>query len=211
MKDEASGEKTPIENDSFEFLNDLNNRNESLITYVLDDENFILFDNEKDFSIYMNTISSTNKSTYSKVSSPYDNPYSLRIYSNSNYNGLITWHSAKPNGGPQYNGCYFQNGTNSERLRNFSDSTMWKVLQNNQVVLCGSNAFIGNIPNDKVSSVRVSSCYGRFYEHINYGGRSFVLDARNSSSLQISNLKRLRRASWGRNWNDEISSIKLLN
>ncbi|MFD0837425.1 hypothetical protein ACFQ0I_16725 [Mariniflexile aquimaris] len=214
-KDEKSGELVPIENDSFQLLNEINEINESLITYVLDDTNFILFENEKDLLAYVSPVVSMNKNTSTKLLDPYDSPYSLRIYSNSDYNNEVTWHSNYP---PIYsngnhtsipNGCYFEYGTNSERLQNFSNISMWQVFQGSFLNICGSNEFIGNNPNDKISSIRVSSCYARCYEDSNFGGRSFVLDARGSVLLQISNLKNLRRASWGRNWNDEISSVSL--
>src|SRR5690606_9683836 len=107
-------------------------------------------------------------------------------------------------------GCYFDiNSTNETRLKNFANPSFWKVYINGPLACSFNNEFIGNNPNDKVSSIIVSGCYARGYEDANYGGRSFVLDARNGVTLQIHNLKDLRRASFGRNWNDNISSIQL--
>ena len=218
LKNVITEENTPIENDAFHYLNKINDKFESLITYVLDDYNFILFENNEELSLYLKKKVSLNKNTSTQFNEPYDNPFSLRIYGNSNFDNEIFWHSSFPpiyssnpfnSPTPIPNGCYYEYGTNSERLKNFSDTSMWKIFEGNILVVCGSNEFIGNKPNDRVSSISVSGCYARCYEDANYGGRSFVLDARNSGILQISNLKNLYRASWGRNWNDNISSIQL--
>tara|TARA_R110002033_G_C3878955_1_gene237868 strand:+ start:1150 stop:1965 length:816 start_codon:yes stop_codon:yes gene_type:complete len=216
-KDEKSGELTPIQDDSFQLFNEINNKNASLITYYLNDENFILFKNDEDLSVYLKNISLTknkslSKNSSSNILSPYDNPYSLNIYNDSNYNKEITWYSNYPptGSGPTPTGCYYKYGTNSERLKNFADTSMWKIYQGSLVVLCGSNEFIGNKPNDRVSSIKVAGCYARFYEDINYGGKSFVLDARFSGPKLITNLKDLRFSTF-HTWNDEISSISLSN
>jgi len=212
-KDEKSGEFVPIEDDSFQLLNEINEKNKSLITYVLDSLNFILFDNDIDLSKYLKK-GINNKSNYSKSISttPYDDPNSLAIYKDSNFNAQIYWWSGLDNSGYGNNlyGCYFANADNENRLKDFATTSKWEVLQATTLVLCNyNNNAIGNNPNDRTSSVRVSNCYARFYENSYYGGRSFVLDARNGVFLQIYNLKDLRRASWGRNWNDEISSVSL--
>lgn len=211
FKENQNGEYIPIEDESLLLLNNLNEKNESLITYIIDNDNFILFENNDDLSNYLNETKTTNKYMDLKSSTPYDDPNSLRIYANDNFNTEIYWWSGLNNGGygntSQY-ACYFSSGNNQDRLKNFAIPAMWTVYQASTPLLCThSNNPIGNNPNDKTSSVKVSNCYARFYEHVNYGGKSFVIDARYSPQ-QINNLSSIRFSTFN-SWNDRISSVSL--
>lgn len=216
-RDEDSGEYNPIENDSFKFLNDVNEKNELLITYVIDDKNYILFENNENLLSYINKKSlSSKEQKYSKSTSIGD-PY-LHIYADASYSNNIIWtYSPNPyNTLPNIESfCSFTNGSDIDRLKNFNNSSIWTVTGTIPVPYdnsgtCPGNDFINNNPNDKVSSIKVYGYLARCYENSNYGGRSFVLDGRINETGKY-NLKKVKRASWGRNWNDKISSIKLSN
>jgi hypothetical protein len=132
------------------------------------------------------------------------------MFTNSNFNTKIYWWTNNDiNGYGGTSACYFKYVDNENRLKHFNSSANWTVHQTNFVTVCFSNAYFGNNPNDKMSSLKVKDCLARFYEHSYYGGRSLVIDARYTiSPLVIHNLHDWRMT-WRRTWNDDISSVKL--
>ncbi|WP_203258568.1 hypothetical protein [Hyunsoonleella ulvae] len=200
----------PIKDASFDFIKELDEKSETLISYMINKDNYILFENDNEFSSYL---AKTKKSLSGKSNSyttPYDDPTSLEIFTNSNYNSKIYWWTDNDiNGYGGSSACYFRYVDNENRLKHFNSSANWTVHQTNSVTVCFSNAPFGNNPNDKMSSLKVKDCLARFYEHSYYGGRSLVIDARTTiNPLVIANLHDYRMT-WRRTWNDDISSVKL--
>src|SRR5690606_28844748 len=96
--------------------------------------NYILFNADVDLNNFLN-VKHTNKNSYvskTVVSSPYDDPNSLRIFTNSNFHvpSEIKWNGPSSVNGSNV-GCYFVvNSTNESRLKNFANTSFWKLYTN---------------------------------------------------------------------------------
>lgn len=235
--DEINKSYVPIEDESYRLLNRLNKDNESLITYVIDDKNYILFDNNKELSKFLD-----NKSLrFYRPPIEVDDPdgeegeiggggsgagnnapntpevysrLSLILYRDINWQTSFYWFVT-----PRECSSFSSDiGVTPEvrasnrlmRLKDFSNTNLWRIEQiGEDNGTCYSNEHVNNRPNDMITSVKIYNCIAQFYEDINYGGRSIVWDLRGTSRA-ISNFNYYHLNGFlSRSWNDKVSSIRL--
>ena len=177
----------------------------------------MLFQNDEGLNKYLasigkpleNLADNTNKSS----NFPFD-CFNLEIYDNAQYQRPILWSTNNQGNIEAPCGinrlCKFATFVSDEaRLKNLAITANW-TKRLSPIPADPSNCFPSQPtpPNDKISSVRVRSCFARFYEHADYRGRSITRDARPNRTRWYGDLGKVR---YRGKWTNRISSIKLSN
>ncbi|NER09075.1 hypothetical protein SAMN06265375_1011442 [Muriicola jejuensis] len=213
-----NGDYQAIKDEAFQKVNDIIDANEKLVFHLEDKSNIMLFKSNEELEKYLENLGrplTKLNSNESKASSPYE-CLNLELFYDSYLgdNKRIHWYGYNTSlGQPNsyciiLSNCWFPSSDNVNRLKNFATTTNWTISSSGPVI-CASNQPIGNNPNDKLSSVIVRNVFAQFYENANYGGKSFTMDARYGTKVQVNNrLKSLRFGTFG-NWDDRVSSVRL--
>lgn len=208
--DIESDELELVEDESFFLIEKIFNENKNLIQYVIDENNIILLKDDIELDEYLEDLNKPLLSPEEDLSAKFA-PYlynNLELYSDCCFasNSRFDWISPCP--------AQCQDGLDVERLKDFSNTTMWDKAYA-QIAGCGPSScfnsaryYPGSNPNDKLNSVKVRNVFARFYENSNYSGQTFVLDGRGGKEAYHRKLRKYRNS--GR-WGNRVSSVQLFN
>ncbi|PRX53222.1 hypothetical protein [Flagellimonas meridianipacifica] len=199
-------ELVAIDSRDYQDLTQVFSENENLIQHYLSDNEILIFANEDEFNSYFDDIGKPLKGPNLTASSNIYNAANLQIYYDCCYDQSkrVIWDFAT-----ERQGCFIIK-SGEDRLRDFTDVTAWTGISGPAPILCfPPNSNISNRPNDRLNSVSAVNVLARFYENINYGGSSISLDARDGNPRGFRKLRQVRNGTFGRNWRDRISSIRL--
>lgn len=201
-----------VDNDESQRIEKIFEKNPTLIEYSISESESILFKNDVELNNYIesNRIP-TQKNNYSSRSANWTND-NLQLYRGKYFNEQFPWIN-------EGRCAVFQNSPDNEasaieRLKYMGTDDLWDYSPQPPSSICTSSAdptktyvYIVDA-NDIISSIVVYDLMVRFYEHPNYGGKSFVIDATGGPALAYDNLS-TKRLSLFHSWNDKITSIKI--
>ena len=202
-----------LESENSILVEHFTSEHENYIEYHVDDSNVVLLRDDVELTTYLKGIGSPLKTNGELSSKSATDPYQrhhLELYYKCCYDtrGYFDWISVCDG----YIGDSCADGQEVARLKNFQNATLWSSLlvshSGCSISICHTQDRIYPFgdPDNQLESVIVKNVFARFYEHINYGGKSIVLDARGG---QVKGHRKLRQVKNGGGWKDRISSVTL--
>ena len=215
FEENEDGELEAVPSERLSRLDEIIEENENLIYHDIDEDNMILFQNDAELNQYLKSIGkplaeTTNNAGRSTFPFTCSN---LEIYDNARYERPILWATNSQGNIEAPCGtnkpCHFASFVTDEiRLKNLAITANWTKTVSVPIDPIKCLPSQPTPPNDKISSLRVRSCFARFYEHADYKGRSITRDARPNAIDWYSDLGNVR---YRGKWTNRISSIKLSN
>lgn len=200
--EDEEGNLNPVQDENYELVTSIFDKNDNLTQYYIDDNNIELFVDENVFSNFIES-----KKADSKLDQV--DPYffyvagNMILYENCCYDSNYQFEWANTN-------CSYPDNTynNYRRLKDFGNSSYWDGVD---LPRCGQLRYLSN-PNDKLSSIKVFNVAARLFEHKNYAGKSLFVEGRaRFGKPNGGGIDRLKNVSFGflSNWDNKTSSIQL--